>query len=183
MNLRSKRNNIDFQKLTINEYFKEIETVISNNVDLDKLTNFFTEKPFTETRPYLTRRKLKPIDKRFKYIEIVYSDNKKVKAILWKYNSSLNELEDIFGKANIHNTPYDNSTVFYFISKNPYIERISTIHSEWLEKNNDLEYFSTDKSGKTIYKYTELYFDDIQISIRRLNFMKRLLYKFSIKKD
>lgn len=138
----------------LKDYFKMIEESVDDNSDLDTLTKFFTDKPYTETKPYFTRRKLIPKDERFKDIEIVYDEKKDVKAITWEIIINLNQLIQIFGEPVIHNEPYSASTAFAFKSRNPKIEIIKTRYPEWLSENkNNREFdYNNDKgeSGKIL---------------------------------
>jgi hypothetical protein len=144
---------ITLKNLSTKEYFRTMESVIDRRFDVEKLSNFFTTEPYSETRPYLTRRQLVPIDKRFNHIELVYKDNNSINAIVWEIQISLSELSDIFGEPVIHNEPYSNSTAFGFKSKNLNIEIIETRHPEWLTKStekNAFEYKDKDKCTKTL---------------------------------
>src|SRR4051812_42606716 len=108
----------NLEQLSIKDYFKTFEVSLDESINVDELTNFFSSQPYSETIPYLTRRQLKPIDKRFKQIELVYQDIHTIGAILWEIDISLSELIDIFGEPIIHNEPYSNTTAFAFKSKN-----------------------------------------------------------------
>ncbi len=113
--------------LSLEEYFHYFEKSLQKDVDLEWLTGLFTELPYQEKKPYLTRRSLVPKDKRFKQIEIVYyDDTNKVGAIVWDFKITLRELVDLFGKPILHYEPYDNTVAFAFISKNSNIDVIKT---------------------------------------------------------
>lgn len=131
--------NIDsnLEKLPLKDYFKTIESIVTKDTSVEELTNFFTIKPYSETKPYLTRRHLIPMDKRFKEIEIVYKTARTAKAIVWNLNIFLSQLVDMFGEPIIHNEPYSDSTAFAFKSINPGIEIITTRHLKWLTKLAD----------------------------------------------
>jgi hypothetical protein len=122
----------ELEKLSIKDYFKSMELAIDSALSVDELTAYFTNQPYVETKPYLTRRKLTPNDTRFKQIELVYKDSKKVDAIVWDFTISLSQLTDIFGAPIIHNEPYSDSTAFAFKSNNQDIEIIKTRHPKWL---------------------------------------------------
>lgn len=144
---------ITLKKLSTREYFRTIESVIDKRLDVEKLSNFFTTEPYSETKPYLTRRQLIPIDKRFKKIELIYRDKHQVNAVVWDISITLTELTDIFGEPIIRNEPYSDSTAFGFKSKNHNIEIIETRHPQWLTKSPDkstFEYEDKDKSTKTL---------------------------------
>ena len=145
-------NPFDLEKLSIKDYFKAIESAIGKENNVDRLTIFFTKQPFSETTPYLIRRQLMPIDKKFKKIELVYEDRSKVSAIVWELSLSLSQLIEIFGLPIIHNEPYSNTTAFAFKSTNPNIEIIETRHSEWLKKskNNSFEYLDKNNQKKEL---------------------------------
>jgi hypothetical protein len=126
--------------LPLIEYFKYFEKHLKKNIDLKQLTNLFTEVPYKENKPYLTRRLLKPMDKRFTNIEIIYyDDTNKVGAIVWNFNFILKEVIGIFGKPTILYEPYSNSIQFVFISKNPDIDVIKTRCPNLLIDNKIIE--------------------------------------------
>jgi len=125
-----KQNELDI--MSIKDYFKSIEVSIDSALSVDELMDFFSVQNYVETKPYLTRRKLIPKDKRFKQIELVYKDSNKVDAIVWDITMSLSQLTEIFGEPIIHNEPYSNSTAFSFKSNNQVIEIIMTRHPKWL---------------------------------------------------
>lgn len=132
----------ELSQLSLKDYFKKIEDILSVNYTLEELTKLFSDQPFTETKPYLIRRQLRPFDNRFSEIEIVY-DNEKVGAIVWDLKILLSQLTDFFGQPHIHNEPYDNSTAFTFISQNPRIQIIKARHPKWLTElthKNGFEY-------------------------------------------
>lgn len=134
----------DLKKLPFKEYFKTIESSLGRNNNVDELTNFFSTQPFSESIPYLIRRKLKPLDKRFHQIELVYDiyDNRKnVRAICWDVTLFLSQLIDFFGQPIIHTEPYSDTTAFAFKSANPNIEIIKTRFPDWLEKSKDKDIF------------------------------------------
>ena len=138
--------NHELDKLSIKEYFKLMDSTIPNVCNVEDLTHFFTDEPFSETMPYLIRRKLNPNDKRFKNIELVYEDRNKVSAIVWDINISLSQLKDIFGEPVINNEPYSNSTSFAFSSANENISIIKTRHPKWLtlvKEKNTFEYLNS----------------------------------------
>jgi len=138
---------LDLQKFTLEEYFKVIELALEKKNSVDTLTELMTEQPYTETKPYLTRRQLKPTDNRFDKIELVYSNRSRVSAIVWDINIYLSKLIEIFGEPIIHNEPYSDSTAFAFRSKNDNIEFINTRHPKWL----------TQTENKMIFEYTDEY--------------------------
>ena len=156
----------DLNKLTLKDYFKTIEFALDKNNGVDRLTEFLTEQPFSETKPYLTRRQLNPIDKRFKQIELVYKDSHKVKAIVWDLKISLSQLTDIFGEPIIQNEPYSDSTVFAFRSKNENIEIIKTRHPEWLTIDGNKKTFEYTDKNKQKNKIIDPEFSFIQLDIK-----------------
>lgn len=109
-------------------YFKFFEKKLEKDVDLEWLTDIFTEVPYTEKKPYLTIRHLIPKDKRFKEIEIIYDVNSKnkVKAIVWNFKVTLRELMHLFGKPNLKYEAYADSMLFTFSSNNCNIDVIKT---------------------------------------------------------
>jgi hypothetical protein len=135
----------ELEKLSLKDYFKTIELAINKALSIDKLTDFLSVDPYSETKPYLTRRQLIPKDKRFKQIELVYKDSNKASAIVWDMTISLSQLTDIFGEPIIHNEPYSDSTAFAFRSNNQDIEIIKTRHPKWLTKFE----------GKNIFEYQD----------------------------
>ncbi len=154
----------DLIKLSIEDYFKTIELAIDKIVTVDQLTVFLTDQSYAETKPYLTRRQLKPIDKKFEQIELVYKDSYKVSAIVWDFKTSLSQLTDIFGEPIIHNEPYSDSTAFAFRSKNENIKIIKTRYPKWLTKLDDketFEYLDTDNKKVEIKnpEFTFVQFD------------------------
>ncbi len=135
------QSNLD--KLSLKSYFKTFEKALDKSHDVDSLTKIVTSKPYSQTKPYLTRRQLKPIDERFSQIELVYEKSSKVKAIVWELDICLSQLIELFGEPIIHNEPYSNTTAFTFRSGNNKIEIIKTRHSKWLRPNGNkiaLEY-------------------------------------------
>jgi len=165
MKLISKQNKLGFLKLSLKDYFLQFDNKISNEIELDNLTNFLTDSLYTETKPYLTIRQLKPRDNRFHQIEIIYDEFRNVKTIVWDLRLKLSELEDIFGLAIMHNEPYSNSTAFVFNSKNPAIEIIKTRHSKWLEKIKDSDSYEYVSDDKIRQKLSDPEFDFIQINL------------------
>ena len=156
---------IELSNLILIEYFKRMEKLIDKSLSLDILTDFFSDNKFTETKPYLTRRKLVPKDKRFNGIEIVYDE--KVKAIVWDLNISLSNLTKAFGKPIMHNSHYDDSTEFAFRSENPNIEIIITRHPESFKKlngENNFEYKTENRNEITI---NDPEFSFIQFSLKK----------------
>ncbi|MBB1287419.1 hypothetical protein HRH25_23800 [Flavisolibacter sp. BT320] len=144
---------LDFEALekkSIKEYFQTIETTLNADNPADELTHLFTDKPFADTKPYLTRRKLIPNDIRFEQIELVYETPKKVKAIVWDLKILLSQLVDIFGKPIIHNEPYSDSTAFAFKSDNPHIEIIKTRPPQWLTQLKDKNGYSYQEGNQRI---------------------------------
>lgn len=140
--------------------FKLIENDISKETTVDDYTKLFTNLPFTETKPYLIRRQVQPIDKRFTKIEIVYDENNNVRALVWYIKISLNQLRDFFGSETIQEEPYSGSTAFFFKSENKSIRVIKTRFPRYLEKNSDTNYFESDKS-----KIKNPEFDFIQFDV------------------
>ncbi len=138
--------------LSLKNYFKTIESTLEKVYNVDKLTDFFTVHPYSESKSYLNRRTLTSPDPKFEKIELVYQPlNNNVGAIVWELNISLSQLTEIFGAPIIHNEPYSNSTAFAFKSTNPNIEIIKTRHPEWLKKirhKNTFEY--QDKNNQKI---------------------------------
>ena len=144
-------NPFDLEKLSIRDYFKIIESKIGKDNSVDKLTDFFTEQPFSEFKSYLNRRKLKPIDTRFDQIELVYDHKDIVSAIVWDLSITLSQLTEIFGTPIIHTEPYSDTTAFAFKSTNPSIEIIKTRYPEWLKKLKHMNLFEyQDKNNQKI---------------------------------
>jgi hypothetical protein len=142
---------LDLEKLSIENYFKTLEFSLSRRMSVDKLTMLFTREPFWETRPYLTRRHLKPLDTRFTQIELVYEHRNVVAAIAWDLEILLAQLTSIFGEPMIKHVPYDNSTDFAFRSENPNIEIIKTTHLGLLTKVKNKDVFKyQDETGREI---------------------------------
>jgi hypothetical protein len=112
--------------VNLKEYFHIWGNQDFSKLNLDMLTQIFTKTNFVETKPYLYRRKLIPNDNRFKEIELVYDEDKKVKAIVWDLNITYKDLKDYFGEPIIHYEYYSETTAFAFRSKNQCIEIIST---------------------------------------------------------
>lgn len=136
----------ELNDLSLNEYFNLMIVAIPNVCNVEDLTHFFTDEPYSETKPYLIRRKLNPKDKRFKNIELVYEDPNKVSAIVWEINITLTQLKDIFGEPLFNNEPYSNSTSFTFHTANKNISIIKTRHPKWLtweQEKNTFEYLNS----------------------------------------
>lgn len=145
-------NSFDLKELSIQDYFKTIESTLEKTYNVDKLTNFFTVHPFSEWKSYLNRRTLTSLDPKFKKIELVYQPlNNNVSAIVWELSISLSQLTEIFGVPITHNEPYSDTTAFAFKSTNPNIEIIKTRHPEWLKKLRHKNSFAyQDKNNKKI---------------------------------
>ncbi len=154
------------QSMSIKDYFKTIELSIGKNINVDKLSDFLTVLPYSETKPYLTRRNLIPVDKRFEKIELVYTNKNKINAIVWDISISLSELIEIFGEPIIHNEPYSHSTAFAFKSNNSDIEIIKTRYPDWLTKvkGKDIFEYQSKNNQKTELKNPQFKF--IQIDIK-----------------
>jgi hypothetical protein len=131
----------ELSTLSFNEYFDYFENSLNKNIDLEQLTELFTEIPYQEKKPYLTRRLLSPKDERFKEIEIVYDINNsnKVKAIVWSFKITLRELVNIFGKPIQRYESYSDSLIFLFSSKNPDIIMVKTRLSQSSNEMIDLK--------------------------------------------
>jgi len=123
----------DLLGLPLKSYFNYFANNLKKEVNLEFLTILFTELQFKEKKPYLTRRKLLPNDKRFKEIEIVYDkkSNNKVMAIVWDFQFTLRELLNLFGTPVIEYEPYSNTTYFKYIMKSD-IKFVKTGHQEHL---------------------------------------------------
>ena len=155
---------IELANLSLADYFQKMESLLNKSLSLDVLTDFFTDEKYEETKPYLTRRKLIPKDKKFSEIEIVYDE--KVEAIVWDIKISLSKLTDIFGNPIMHNEYYSESTAFAFKSKNPDIEIINTRHPESLKKlESENKYEFTTENGNRI-KISDPEFSFVQFSLK-----------------
>lgn len=153
------------ERVPLEAYFKAIERLIINSISVEDLTAFFTNQPFLETKPYLFRRILIPIDKRFSKIELVYESINHVKAIVWHFDTTLSELKSIFGEAIIHHEPYSNSTAVAFLSQNKNIDVIKTRHNGRLLKNEHglFEYYN---NGNQRVELLDPEFDFLQITLK-----------------
>jgi hypothetical protein len=148
------------------DYFRYFESRLSRNIDLDSLTAFLSDQPFTEYKPYLTRRKLNPFDNRFNEIEIVYHDNRKVGAIVWELPISLTQLTECFGQFIVHNFYYDRSTEFAFLSKNKELEVIKTRHPEYLTALSDSKSFEYENEQKDKIVFSDPQFNFVQFTLK-----------------
>ncbi len=156
----------ELEKLSILDYFKSIELAIGSELSVGKLTDFFTVHSYSETKPYLTRRRLIPNDTRFKQIELVYKDSNKVSAIVWEITISLSQLTTIFGEPIVHNEPYSGSTAFAFRSSNQDIEIIKTRHPEWLTKLESKNVFEYQDQDNQKVELVDPEFSFIQFDLR-----------------
>ncbi|MEZ4804728.1 MAG: hypothetical protein R2852_04390 [Bacteroidia bacterium] len=91
-----------------------MKKLVQDKSDLKTLTELLSNNSFTETKPYLTRRKLNAEDKRFKYIELVYESPEQVGKIFWHLDINLSRLIEYFGNPRFHFTPHGNSTSIGF---------------------------------------------------------------------
>lgn len=164
MSSLSSLDSIALGRLPIKTYFQTVKSRLKTSNSLNELTDFFTIEPYRESKPYLTRRKLIPLDKRFKTIELVYKVPNKVDAIVWEIDITLSELVDIFGDPIIHNEPYSDSTAFAFRSDNPHIKIIKTRHPKWLTKVEGKESFEYEDQQQKI-EVSNPEFSFIQFSI------------------
>lgn len=165
MNERRNISQIELRELSITDYFKTVESSITKNMNVDEVTNFFTNFPYSETNPFLTRRQLNPIDNRFERIELVYSDIDKVKAIVWEFRIKLSMLIETFGEFIFQNEPYSNSTAFLFKSQNQNIAVIKTRHPKWLSKTSNKMVFEYLDENEKCIQINNPEFEFIQISI------------------
>ena len=156
--------------LPLKEYFHYFENNLQKDVDLEQLTELFTELPYKETKPYLTRRLLLPKDERFKEIEIVYeinnNDRNKVKAIVWDFKITLRELVRFFGKPILHYEPYSDSAIFAFKSKNSNIDVIKTRYSRSSNAVIDYKQLELTDVGNIEDRILDLEFTFLQFNLR-----------------
>jgi hypothetical protein len=156
---------IELKKMSIKEYFKTVELAIDSALSVDELTDFFSTKPFFESKPYLTRRRLIPKDPRFKKIELVYKDSYKVDAIVWDLTILLSELSDIFGEPIIYNELYSEATAFEFKSNNQRIKVIKTRHPKWLKMLKEKKVFEYQDENNQKLELIDPEFSFIQFNL------------------
>jgi len=113
--------------------------------DLNTLTKLLGTQEFTETKPYLTRRKLAPKDDRFKSIELVYETPELVKKICWNFDVSFSKLREYFGKPIFHYSPHGGATMIGFFDFENQFTGFETIYSgDVNEKGGMYEVYSED---------------------------------------
>jgi hypothetical protein len=143
--------------LGLKTYFQEMKVLFQEHNDLNSLTELLGEKEFTETRPYLYRRKLNPRDKRFKYIELVYASPERVSKICWGIDISLSELRRYFDFPIFHYAPHGGATLIGFLNPEGKFTGFETIYpGEVKEKNGRYELIS--ENGEFEVK------DDLELS-------------------
>jgi hypothetical protein len=120
--------------VSLREYFLKIESKLKQEYHVDELTDFFTNQPYSETKPYYIRRQLIPRDKIFKQIELVCKLSGKVSAIVWYLDLYINDIVYIFGKPYINEEPFNESTQITFRSNNGNIEVIKTRIDSWVSR-------------------------------------------------
>src|SRR5258705_7034192 len=106
-----------YNELSKNEYLKFFEKEYHRNINLKDLTvHFAIDNNYHTEKPYLYRRKIKSMDRRFESFEIVHDKIEKIHAIVFNLTIGLNELQALFGEPFIQNEPYSESTLFAFNS-------------------------------------------------------------------
>ncbi|MCU0416336.1 MAG: hypothetical protein MUE33_04030 [Cytophagaceae bacterium] len=112
---------------------------------LNSLTEILGTCEFSETRPYLTRRKLTPHDKRFTSIELVYETPKEVRKICWYLDVTISELIDYFGEPRFHYSPHGSATLIGFFDSENQFTGFETMYSGSVrEKKGKYECYSED---------------------------------------
>jgi len=147
----------DSVKTNLKDYFFEMKLLFQKQNDLNSLTELLGHQEFTETKPYLTIRKLTPKDDRFKYIELVYETPELVKKIRWNFGINLSQLKDYFGNPRFHYAPHGSATMIGFFDLKIQFTGFETIcPGEVCEKDGKYELNSED--GKFEVK------DDLRVS-------------------
>lgn len=130
----------DPTRVNLKEYFIQIQHFFRQKRDLESLTELFSNSKFTETKPYLTMRKLEPKNENFRSIELIYEQSKLVKKIRWELELKLSTMKDYFGVLRFHYVPHFGCTkIGFFRSKNQF-SGFETMHSGIVaEKGNQIE--------------------------------------------
>ena len=147
----------DSVEKNLKDYFFEMKLLFQEQNDLNSLTELLGANEFTETKPYLIRRKLTPKDNRFKSIELVYEKPELVKKICWDIDISLAQLREYFGNPRFHYAPHGSATMIGFFDLENQFTGFETIYpGDASEKDGKYELNSED--GKFEVK------DDLRIS-------------------
>jgi len=135
----------DSDKTNFKDYFFEMRLLFREQNDLNTLTEILGTEVFTETKPYLTRRKLTSKDDRFKSIELVYETPVLVKKICWNLDINLSQLREYFGNPRFHYAPYGSSTMIGFFDLENQFTGFETIYpGDVNEKDSKYELYSED---------------------------------------
>jgi hypothetical protein len=130
----------DSGKTNLKEYFFEMKLLFQEQNDLNTFTELLGAKEFTETKPYLTRRKLTPKDNRFKYIELVYETPELINKVCWGLEISLSQLSEYFGNPRFHYAPHGSATMIGFFDLESEFTGFETIYpGEVSEKDGKYE--------------------------------------------
>jgi hypothetical protein len=152
----------DSVKTNLKDYFFEMKLLFQKQNDLNTLTELLGNQEFTETKPYLTIRKLTPKDDRFKYIELVYETPELVKKIRWNFGINLSQLRDYFGNPRFQYAPHGSATTIGFFDLKNQFTGFETIYpGEVCEK--DGKYEMNGENGKFEVK------DDLRVSFLSFN--------------
>ena len=136
----------DSVKTNLKDYFFEMKLLFQKQNDLSTLTELLGTQDFTETKPYLTRRKLTPKDDRFKSIELVYETPELVKKICWDLDINLSQIREYFGNPRFHYAPHGSATMIGFFDFENQFTGFETIYTgEVDEKDGKYELNSEDE--------------------------------------
>lgn len=151
----------DSVRTNLKDYFFEMKQLFREQNDLITLTELLGTGEFTETKPYLTRRKLTPKDVSFKSIELVYETPELVKKICWDLDINLSLLKEYFGTPRFHYVPHGSSTMIGFFKEDQFTE-FETIYPGYVDEK-DGKYELNSEDGKFEVK------DDLIISFVAYN--------------
>ncbi len=134
----------DSVKTNLKDYFFEMKLLFQKQNDLNTLTELLGTQEFTETKPYLTRRKLTPKDDRFKFIELVYEKPDLVNKICWHLDISFSQLREYFGNPRFHYAPGSATMIGFFDFKGQFTGFETIYPGDVNEKECKFELYSED---------------------------------------
>jgi len=141
----------DQQTAELKKYWSDIKEMTQQIKHVDDWTAKLSSGDFTESRPYLTRRKLKPTDGRFSYIELVYEHPEAVVSIVWGIELPLSGLIEILGTMRLHYAPAGGGTIIGFFEGN-HFTGFESIYPGCVQHENN-EYIVENEAGdKSVLK-------------------------------
>lgn len=118
-------------------YFLFFASTMDPFLNLEELTGLFSDKPYTEEGVHgNTWRQLRPREKRFDRIDLIYNHQRQVKCIRWFSSFELAGLIDIFGMPFLASSyPGEGEmTAFIFPGNNKYLT-IGSLIPAYIDEN------------------------------------------------